>query len=215
MASRNITLRGWLSKSMGKVSAQGFIEGSKEFFLKDDELADQVIPIIEKFEAKDILPSVALLCLQKAVIAHQRILEERKADEAVNKAMSSSQTKKYKVSICDPEGNVIIVPEHVNETGKVIPEKEMISQFEMMQQAEQWAALRLYDTYEGCYAKIDCLALFTKEGHPMEFKLSRLRALGIIKKQKKTPFMKDNSRKQAPLGWNAKCKQKTQHFSRG
>lgn len=168
-----------LASRSGINSAESFIDAHREW-LKNGELAAEAMPILSKLDAKEVLPAPSLAALCQIAASH--MLAQIISDTEEQPLRASRSEKPYLGIINDALGNVVIVKDGDKE-------KELRASFDRLQDVERWTQHRLAETGENWSATIICKKCFDKDGLPMVFKTSRVKAIRAQAVKKKSPIM--------------------------
>jgi len=142
---RNMTARGFLAKANSAKSAQAFFEAHKEYILTG-EIAPLTAPIFGAFEKGAMLPTVALLTMKQAVVAHIMLAATTAAKEAAAKPPKAPAKSglPYRVEVLDAEGDIVM-----GDNGDIL-----LNFFEKWQDAERWLDRKLFDAGPACHGEI-------------------------------------------------------------
>lgn len=130
-----MTPKGFLYKCTTKsaASAKAFLETHREYLCSHTELKDVIIPIFNKMDCQELLPTPALEQIRVAVFECMISIEANKLSQEVKK-ITSSKTSSKKFSSCIRNANGQIVE---NKDG------EMICEFDLPQRAKDWCDRKL------------------------------------------------------------------------
>lgn len=205
---RVMSVRGFLHKASGRVSADAFLKTHREFLLSGD-LAQVTSPIIARLDAGEILPTPGLIEVQSAVLSHMIAIESAKAEDAILNPKEKAPSKNWIVTIFDAEGNICT---RLNEEGK---EVELKMGFDLGQRASEWADRRLFAGASDWYATVTHTSMVTKEGEPISSIIMRQDAIARILKSPKGPAMKSQAKAGGTLGNKMKVSNFVAIFSKG
>jgi len=202
---KKVTVKSWLRKASGKVSAEAFIAASREF-LQTGELAPLTTPILAQVDSKALLPTPALENLQSVILSHYLAVELRKAEDkiAASAERADNAIKNWMVTIFDSKG---VIQTRVNDKGETV---ELQESFELASTADNWADRRLFlDCTSDCHAIVAHTAL------PIETRVERGDAIARILKPTKGPVSKKMGSRDGKLSFGVKAIQSRASFSRG
>lgn len=208
MTERKMGIKGFIHKSMGKVSAAAFLAAHRQFLLSE-ELAPVTSPILSKLDAGDMMPTAGLNEIRDAVYRHMVVSEARQAEEKLHRAQSSQTEKKYIATILDSEGNV---QTRKNKEGE---DEDLVKSFEKLQDAEGWCERRLNEGAPDWHGEILATKLLDSEGSPILFWVDRGKAVSRMMKAKPGAVMKGQSKAAGSLSFGVKAKPSHSTFSHG
>ena len=142
--TRVMTIKGFLHKSGGKVSATAFLQAHREFLLTG-ELAAITAPILSRIDAGCTLPTPGLDEVRHAVLSHHLLSESLKAEAALLQQgqEASATVKTWEVTCYDAKGNILT---RVNAKGQTV---EVQESFALQQRASEWCDRRLVHDCDG------------------------------------------------------------------
>lgn len=195
---RNMSAQGFLKKTISKAaaSAQGFLAAHREYLLTG-EVSEKTAPIVARFDAKELLPTPALIEIQKAVQDH--IFEQAKASiEVASEGVESRTTKPFTAAIFDINGNICL-----DDDGK-----EIRGAFDLPQRAKDWCIRRLFEGAPGTSGET------FHHGAPYE-SVKRDDAFAVMLKGAAGAVCKTMGKSSGKLSFGVKAKQDFAKFSRG
>ena len=132
---RSMTSKWFLSlAARGNKSADAFLTAHHEW-LSTGELASEVIPILEKIESKEVLPTPGLESIMRVALHHVMAADVAKVEASLNKEPKTD--KSYVSVIKNANGDIVT---SINSKGDEVDLRET---FELMQHAERWCQVRL------------------------------------------------------------------------
>ncbi len=197
---RNMTEKGFLHKSGRAVSPAGFLAQHREWLLTG-QLAVKTVPILEKLDRKEILPTPALIQVRAAVLNHMTVQELEKAQKKASEEKQPSSG--YTAMILDSVGNVAT---RINSEGEI---EDLIKGFNLPQEAARWTDRRLFDGAPDWTGKI------THQASSITEVVERSDAIARILKKPVGATTKAQSKTTERLSFGAKVSQDRCHFSKG
>jgi hypothetical protein len=151
----------FLHRATGKAlaSAAGFLQQHREFLLTG-EFASVTAPILEKIDAKELMPTPGLQAIRQAVMDHLLFLSVKEHSEKIETIQASvaevsdvetveeKDNNPWTVRILNADGNVCT---RMTSKGKV---EELIKSFPRASAADRWSVLRLLGESVGCVAEM-------------------------------------------------------------
>ncbi len=207
---RKMTEKGFVFKCGTKAanSAAAFIAAHRDFLLTGT-LKSVTEPILNKMDEGNILPTPALEELKNAVFTHMIIREGEAIENSIGKTREYSSNKNHIATIYDKDNNVLTF---VNSKGET---KDLVKSFNLPQEAERWADLRLVEQAAGSYAIVIHSNTNQQSVISRETSYMQQGSLSRIFKQKKTALHKIISKGSGSLKPKMKCKHDHASFSRG
>lgn len=202
--NRKMSPKGFLHKASLKAgnSASAFLQAHREW-LTTGELAQTCKPILDRVDAKEVMPTPALQEIKLAVFNHMVASDVRKAEIAIQKAQEPGATKAHVATILDEKGRIVT---RVNAQGH---EEDLVKSFDLPQEAMRWINLRLIEAAPWSYATLDHVKTVQQEI------ITRDDAFASEFKSKKSPVMKAQSKTTSKLSFGVKASQDHASFSRG
>lgn len=214
---RNQTIKGFIHKASGKVSAIAFLEAQKEF-LSSAELAPITSPILSKVDLGEIMPSAAVTELTQALFRfsnEQNELAIKGKPVAsvtgikVSKPRVSRKLAAHTATVYEADGSIA---KHLNAQKELV---ETVKDFDLSQDAEGWSLRRLFDAAPHTYAVIVSHRLKHSDGTCFTLRIERGEALSRLLKAKGSPVLKAAPKGNGKLGFGVKAKQSRATFSGG
>jgi hypothetical protein len=199
----NMSVKKFLFKAGTKAanSASEFINNHRSF-LMNDEMFGVVGSIVNRFDARELLPTPALSDIKAAVLSYQIQNEVKKAEAKIlaDKAKETNKVpKNYVASIYSADGNLVI-------------EKP----FDMPQDGMRFLDRQLADGSSASdYFGVLLSTKIIIKGEYMAEVVLRQDALARILKAGKSPFMKKMGVSNSSISWGVKAKQTKSVFSGG
>ncbi len=207
---RNMTAKGFLHKSGGKVSAAGFLAEYRNWLLNGD-FAQVSSPILAKLDSGEILPTPALDEIRQAVFSHHLRLEALKAEKKLLESTAGeAPSKPWNVRVYTAKGE--IATRNNPTTGEV---EDLDQDFDTASAADRWADRRLFEGESDNYAVVSSNALYRSDGDPISTVVLRADAIARILKQPKGPIAKKTGTRDNKLSFGVKAVQDRCHFSHG
>lgn len=201
--SNQMTLKGFLHRSKGKVSSIAFLSQHKEWLLSS-EVKDLISPIFSTIDNGELMPTLALNNIRQVIYDHMIV---RKNEEFKN--LEDKNRRKY---FAKKEGKFVVTIFDAQK--KVVLEKkptgwfELVKSFELPQDAQRWADRKLINNV-GCFGEIQS---YGKMYEIIEREGSLFRILRTVKKTVYKRLSKNNTNR---LSFGVKACQKTTKFSTG
>lgn len=151
-----ITIKGFISKASGRVSAVAFLAAHREF-LTTGELASVTSPILVKLDKGEIMATPALQELCRVMLDYHLNAEITKGSSAATKPAKEPTSKAYLVTVYDGKDQVCTRFKEVRDpdTGAIEEvEEDLIHGADSLQAAEGWADRRLFDGAPDWYAVV-------------------------------------------------------------
>ena len=209
--SRKMSAKGFLSKSnspKATTSAMGFLAAHKEYLL-NGEVSYATAPIVNRFEAGELIASVALDEIKQAVLAHIQQIDLLKAEESLERTNSEPKIRKsFEAKILDASTG--LVARRIKDDGK---EENLVKGFDMPQDCERWVDRRLFDGSPSWYGVVTHLKALHPE-HAVDI-IERGDSIARILKKPGKPVMKGHAKKSASLGFGVKVRESATRFSHG
>jgi len=203
-----MTLKGFLYKASGKISAQAFLSQHREW-LENGEVKEIISPILSKVDTGEMYPTPALEEIRLAVYSHMmaresQIIEEKKEKDLLRKKFFASKAGKFLSTIYDNDNN--IVTELKNKDG-IEEEVELVKHHNMPQDAVRWIDRKLIDL-PNCFGIIEYMGKYysTVERSDSLFR--------VLKKPAKCACRK-TAATQSRLSFGMKVYNDVARFSRG
>jgi len=224
---RSITPKSFLRKCNSKaaMSAIGFLANEENRkYLLEGEAASVTAPIVNMFDAKEILPTPAMDAIRTAIFGYMVAVDLRDANESVAKREGEVDSipsekkepsvkripKAWTVTIYDSRGNVQV---HVNkETGE---ETDLVKGFDLSQRATEWADRRLFECSSDCFGVVKSNTLITKDGDALSQTIIREDSISRIMKQPKGAVCKHKPKSGSRLSFGVKVTNDRAIFSGG
>lgn len=202
--TRKMSPKGFLAKSTkANVSASAFFAAHREYMVSG-ELAHVLSPLVAKVDSREMMPTPALIELQKVVMDHIIMSAIGKLEAGIEEESSKGTTKAWKATILNEAGEV---QTRINAKGE---EEDLVKGFDLGSQADGWADRRLFlDCSSDCYAVIEHTSLNVKTI------ITRQDALARMLKKKKGPSVHVSGQSTKSLGFGCHVKQKRVSFSHG
>lgn len=208
--ARAMTAKTFIRKSSGSVSAEAFIQAQREW-LETGELAQFTSPLLARLDAKDILPTPCLEALRGVVLGY-KLAQDTRINEVSADKNGRKPKKEYPfvATIYNADG---VIQTRMTEEGF---EKDLIQGFESPSLANNWVDNRLFSgVTPDCYGVIVHTKMIDKNTEaPMQTIINREDSIARVMKTKRNPVMAKKPQ-QSSLGWGAKVKNSTCHFSHG
>ena len=204
---RNMSIKGWLHKSSGKVSATAFLAAHREWLLSGD-LSPVTSPILVKLDSKEILPTAALMDLRSVLLGHMVAKEAAKAEDDLLNPKGGTR-KPWLATIYDAKGNI---QTRVKEDGSV---EDLQKGFDKSSDADRWCDRRLFDGAPDWFGTVSHTTLCNKEGDPLSTVIMRDDAISRILRQPKDAVMKVKSKTTDKLSFGVKVHNDHSTFSGG
>lgn len=194
-----MTHKGFLAKTKTKAanSALAFLSAHSEFLLTG-ALAPLTRPILIKVDAKELLPTEGLKQIKDVVFSHMMALDMAKAQESLTRSEDLKITKPYKVTLFSAVDGSVIQED----------KKDLIKGFDMAQDAERWADLRLVENPNS-------RAEIAWHGNTTLTLVTRDEAFARVYPKSKGGATKRTGVNMSKLGFGVKASQTRSHFSRG
>jgi hypothetical protein len=200
---RKMTLKGWLSKSNGKVSAAGFLAQHREFLTTGD-LAPFTSPILAKLDKGELLPTPALHEVQSVVLSHILAADAVKGEAKLRKDQEEpKKSKPWTATIFDAKGEV---QTRVKENGEI---EDLIKSEDNSSALERWCDRRLFDGAPDWYA------VMTHNVLNVTTTISRDQAIARILRKPTSAVCKTTGGSTSKLGFGVKAKNFVAKFSHG
>jgi hypothetical protein len=211
--TRNMSIKGWLHKASGKVSATAFLASHREWLLSGD-LSPVTSPILVKLDSKEILPTVALTDLRSVLLGHMVAKEAAKAeDDLLNpKGIAGRRDgtrKPWVATIYNAKGEI---QTRVKEDGSI---EDLQKGFDKSSDADRWVDRRLFDGAPDWFGTVSHTTLCNKEGDPISTVIMRDDAIARILRQPKDAVMKVKSKTTDKLSFGVKVHNDHSTFSGG
>lgn len=203
---RKMTVKMFLHRSGGKVSASAFLQAHRDF-LVTGELASVTSPILAKIDAGQTMPTPGLEEIRSVVLRHHLLAEALKAEAkllAAGEGPAASASKTWEVTCYDSRGNV---QTRVNAKGETV---DLSESFALQQRASEWADRRLV---HDCAS--DCFATLIHVPSGLEAVIMRNDAMGRVFPKIKTPVIKQTGSRDGKLSFGTKVHESRAVFSRG
>lgn len=202
--TRSMSPKGFLSKATkGNVSASAFFAAHRDYMVSG-ELAHVLSPIVSKVEAREMMPTPALIELQKVVMDHIIMSAIGKLEASMEEGESSKGTNKsWKATILNAAGEV---QSRINAKGE---EEDLIMGFDLASAADRWCDRRLFEGASDWYATIDHTSMNV---HTV---ILRQDAIARLLKKKRGPSVHVGGQSTKSLGFGCHVKQKRVSFSHG
>jgi hypothetical protein len=201
------------AKVSAKTTVEGFLAGHRQFLNQHSFL----YPILDAYDKKDLLPSVALTTIQSALMSHFLEMETKKAKARMEEAeeeeesVSSNYTVSLFVKVLDKEGQLTIqvgqvetrkLQEKTNpNTGKIYLEpytesKPAVWQVADFGMAMQMADRKLFQREDSVYATI-----VNNFDRPITTSIQRGDAIARVLRVKKGPASRTRGMSTKSLGF--------------
>jgi hypothetical protein len=204
---RNMSIKGWLHKASGKISATAFLVAHREWLLSGD-LSPVTSPILVKLDNQEILPTAALTDLRSVLLGHMVAKEAAKAEDDLLNPKGGTK-KPWLATIYDAKGNI---QTRVKEDGSV---EDLQKGFDKSSDADRWSDRKLFDAPCDCYAIVSHTSIVNKSGDLLYTVVMRDDAIARILKVERGPVMKAHSKTTDRLGFGTKVHNDRSVFSKG
>ena len=203
--SKPLTIKSFLHKSNSKASnsAIAFLK-SYRTFLESGELAPVTGEILAQIDAQEVMPTIGLDMIRRAVLTHHMQIETRRVEAKLQESAERVSTNPWAVVAYDSKGNIAA---RINENGKTVPIQKS---FMLAQRASEWADRRLVSD---CAS--DCFAVITHQPTAKETIVLRNDAMARMFPKNKSPLTKKTGSRDSKLSFSTKAIQSRSHFSRG
>jgi hypothetical protein len=203
---RNMTEKGFLHKSNGKIAADAFLAQHRAW-LETGELAMVTTPILRKLDDKEVLPTPALDEIRTVVFNHMIAKAAAKAEDSILNPKTggrSAAPKNWVSKILNEKGEI---QTRVTEKGET---EELEKGFDLSSDADRWSDRRLVECSSDCYAVVSHSMM------PIETIIRRDDAMSRIFKIAKGPSMKAQPKGgSGRLSFGVKVKEDRARFSSG
>ena len=198
---KKMSLNGFIKKAnniKASIGAIGFLAKHREWLLNDSGCLEAA-ELIKKIDNNELMPTLAIEEIKKAVFDHLMIKEQERGLKALenNRVRSVSNTAGFKAKILN-EAEEIQLDNEGDGLEKV---------FKLPQEAERWCDRRLVE-YVGCFGVIEhrgeCWDIVTRED-----------AFARVFAKKGSPVCKVGSKSTGRLSFGVHAKQDRCVFSKG
>lgn len=202
--SEKITPKMFILRASQTKNAVGFIQQYRQW-LEHGELASIVSPILRKIDEKALFPTPGLVEIQNAVLTHHLAFEAQKQEILQAKRIVQANTprpnKNYYAMVFDSKGQELNYEPQT---------------FKHDVEGIRWCDRKLVAEGPGCYGEVVNLAISDASGNLLTLIIHRDDSMARLMKVKKGPVVQRKSTGMSkPLGWQMRCKQDRQSFSRG
>ena len=203
MANRNMSLKGFIHKANGKISAESFLSKHREWLSNNNEVRELTTPILSKVEKGELLPTPALEEIRRVVYDCMMVRENENILKQVDKNRRKYFAKKegkFAAVILDAQEKVVLEEK---------PEGwfELAKSFDMPQAALRWVDRKLVDN-AGCFGVIQ------SNGNVYEV-VEREESLSRLLRQPKKAVCRRMSAGMSRLSFGVKAHQSMTKFSTG
>jgi hypothetical protein len=218
---RTMSAKGFLTKSNSHkalTSALGFLAVHKEYLLTG-EISYATVPIVARFDSGEIIGSVALDEIKRAVLDHIQKVAVLAAEESLEKAQEKVQKtnkepkapkskKSFEAMILDAATGEIA--QRVKDNGEI---ESLVKGFDMPQDCERWVDRRLFDGCPSWYGVVTHKKAIFAE-HAVDI-IERGDSIARILKKPGKPVMKQHTKTSSSLGFGVKVRESATRFSHG
>lgn len=196
--------KGFLSKATkANVSASAFFAAHRDYMV-NGELAHVLSPLVAKVENREMMPTPALIELQKVVMDHIIMSAIGTLEASVEAGESSKGTNKsWKATILNAAGEV---QTRINSKGE---EEDLIKGFDLAADADRWCDRILFEGASDWYATVD------HNVANIHTTIMRQDSIARILAKKKGPSVHVKGMTTKSLGFGPHVKQKRVSFSHG
>lgn len=194
MTTQKMTIKSWLRKSNGKVSAMAFLQAHKDF-LMTGTLAQFSEPILAKVDSGEVMPTIGLEALKSLVLSHHLAEESARLNRQNVKA--EPKVKDYVATIYSADG-----------------EEVLTEGFDKLSDADRWTDRRLFAGTSDHYGVVSMTKVLS-DGEPIATVVLRGDSIARILKAKKGAVMRVKPKTTSSLGFGVKAKNDHCSFSAG
>jgi hypothetical protein len=207
---RAMTVKMFLHRSSGKISAAAFLTQYRSF-LENGDLAEVTSPILRMWDEEQLMPTPALDLLKSAVLTHHLRVECDKAERRLDEgpSPSSHSSKSWVARIFDAKGNLV---ETANTKGEIV-ELEMM--FDMASDADRWTDRRLFEGAPDWFGVVQHTSIMRADGEPITSVIMRDDAIARILKRPASAATKKMGKGDGKLSFGVKVSQSRATFSHG
>lgn len=210
MSERKMTVKGFLHKASGKISAKAFLDQHRAW-LETGDLAEVTSPILAMYDEEQLLPTPCLDLLKEAVLTHHLRVETDKAEKRLAQAQdpSSHPSKPWIARVFDSKGNLV---ETTNTKGEMVILEQT---FALASDADRWTDRRLFEGAPDWFGVVQHTSIMRADGEPITTVIIREDAIARILKRPKGAVQKKTGSRDNKLSFGVKVHQSRAVFSHG
>lgn len=210
MSERKMTVKGFLHKASGRISAIAFLAQHRTW-LETGELHEVTSPILRMLDEEQLMPTPALDLIKQAVLTHHLRVETNKAEKRLAEASdpSSHPSKPWIARVFDAKGNLV---ETENTKGEMVTLEQS---FALASDADRWTDRRLFEGAPDWFGVVQHTSILRADGEPITTVIIREDAIARILKKPRGAVSKKTGSRDGKLSFGVKVHQSRAVFSHG